>query len=259
MAALIRTPRVANGRRLLRSGMLETPPPSPRADEKVDLIALPCGADRAAAAALAQQAYEVRCAELEAAWRTRAEELEREFVGARTALEQTVADAAHAAQARGHAAGLARGIEEGRAALDSQTDRMRTLCTQLHELQAELARRAADEAVILAHEAVCRLLGSDAATRAAVHDAITACAVGGADDVLTVSVHPDDLMLFDGQGGSGIDARIRIVASATVRLGGCLIESRAGTLDARFETQIGRLGEALAALRGRRAPGEARP
>jgi len=259
MAALIRTPHVANGRRLLRSGLLETPPSAPGIDATVDVAALSRGADRAAAAALAQQAYEMRCAELEAAWRTRAEELEREFVGARAALEQQARDAAHAAQARGHAEGLERGAEEGRAALASEAERMRALCTQLHELRAELARRAADEAVMLAHEAVCRLLGGDAATRAAVNDAITACAVGGADDVLTVSVHPDDLALFDGPGGSSVDARIRIVASAAVRLGGCLIESRAGTLDARFETQLGRLGEALAALRGRRAPGEARP
>ena len=66
---------------------------------------------------------------------------------------------------------------------------------------------------------------------------------------LTVHLHPDDCRAME---GSGQDA-LRYVADAAITLGGCRLESAAGTLDARLERQLEQLRLALLKAREERA------
>jgi flagellar assembly protein FliH len=78
-----------------------------------------------------------------------------------------------------------------------------------------------------------------------------------AREALTLRVCPTDhalLMserehLLEGHEG----ASVSIVADERVRLGGCMLETSAGTLDGRMEVQLQRLHDLLLSTRARRA------
>lgn len=69
---------------------------------------------------------------------------------------------------------------------------------------------------------------------------------------VTVQLHPDDLALLQKhkseilKGAPGSDP-LRFVSSAEVTRGGCLVRTRFGIIDARRETKLGQIREAIAA------------
>lgn len=67
---------------------------------------------------------------------------------------------------------------------------------------------------------------------------------------VTLRIHPDDhAALADAcatlGGAEGLPSAIVIVTDASVTRGGCVVETDAGTLDARLEVRLGALREAL--------------
>jgi flagellar assembly protein FliH len=194
-------------------------------------------------------------------------------------------------QQQGYQAGLEQGLKEGvkegrtrgeeevlqqaRSARTAMQERIERLDQWLHALQAQssahLAQRlhaAEDELIAIAHAVICRMLGTAAFERASVgamvRQAVEQCcgtdAAGSSADVTAIHVHPHDLEALQQdpdmagwlaqQGASAV----RWVPEPRVVLGGCIVQSLQGDLDARLETQLTALRHLLIDGRGRALP-----
>lgn len=193
---------------------------------------------------------------------------------------------------RGHEAGIARGLEEGRrqgleegreagrravernaeSAARAIAERLATLDTLLASLPAELSRRlegAEDDMVALCHAAVCRILGERLATREAVvetvREALRAAGCGphlhaAAPAPLAIHVHPRNLELLRSDERIAVwlgpaHEGLRWVADEAMQLGGCIVSTGEGSLDARLETQLAALRDVLTQRRTPATPG----
>lgn len=154
---------------------------------------------------------------------------------------------------RGLQEGRAAGAEEARRSAEAELARIRSISGKLQDVVKNGVQGMEDVAVEIAFEAVCKILGSSAISqdgmRALVRKAATRA--GGAER-LNVRLHPGDLAALQAAGGlSGTLADGKVVWSSdhSIELGGCLIQTDGGTLDARLETQIERLRATLLAAR----------
>jgi len=116
---------------------------------------------------------------------------------------------------------------------------------------AAATRRVADlesDAVALAYGAVCKLLGEQAGHAQAIAGIVQqAMAQLRGSTLLAVRMNERDLRaLMNDEQGRRLQAaapQVKWIADAAVATGGCLVDTTAGSLDARLDTQ-------LAALRG---------
>lgn len=181
----------------------------------------------------------------------------------------------------GHLEGLARGREEGRhevdreaaAARDRAAERLAQLDRLLAALPVELASRldaAEEDMVALSHDVVCRILGEHLVTRDGVAGLVRGAlrdAFGGSTphargrETTTIHLHPGDLRLLqeDGQVAAslrqdGAGGAVEWVADDRVRLGGCIVTSSEGSLDARLENQLAALQAVLLRFRAAGSP-----
>jgi len=182
---------------------------------------------------------------------------------------------------KGHAQGEERAAQEARrAAAQAEQNAARELEKRMEQLTQELqkqfqtvhqarldtlenligslpsqieARLAAveDDMLALSFEAICRVLGDRAVQPDAVRAQIDQAMAGLRDRrLVAVHLHPDDLTsLQEATGAStsnpwrGDD--IKWIASAEVVMGGCILQSPEGGLDARLETQLHALRDLL--------------
>ena len=206
---------------------------------------------------------------------------------AQRARAQASVDAAQrAAFDRGREEGKAQGLAEGReagrlkaeqdvrAARDAAAARIAQLDELLEGIRSELARRleqAEDDMVGLAHAAICRILGEELVTRGGVAQHVRQAireggflGAGSSLGQLAIHVHPRDLAGLESDpllaswlrqhSAAGV---VRWVPDERVRMGGCLVRSGEGTIDARLETQLGALQRVL--IEGRAAKQAAAP
>lgn len=168
---------------------------------------------------------------------------------------------------------LQREAEAGQQALRERAEQLEgwlaAIPAQLDRLLAAQLAASEDDMVALAHAAICRLLGAHAlalpVVAGAVRQAITECCGGGADGaartLVSVRVHPADLAGLEAdtalaewlvrQGAQGVRWR----PDPGITLGGCVVESTQGRLDARLDTQLAALQALLGAQRS--VPGSA--
>lgn len=126
------------------------------------------------------------------------------------------------------------------------------------KLEARLAA-AEDDMLALCFEVICRSLGESVtkpdALRAQLAQALEKLR---SRQLVAIHMHPDDLALLQkGQGpmrGLPGGADVQWVASTEVALGGCILQSPEGGLDARFETQLSALRELLLQTRAAARP-----
>lgn len=165
----------------------------------------------------------------------------------------------------GHAEGLVAGRESGHAeasetvlregehsraaarqAVEQCTQRLDALIASLSDrFEAHLAA-GEDDMLALCFEALGRILGQmsarDGTAAALVRQALADARMAGS---LAVHVHPDDLELLRSDAALaewlGAGRRVQWVADEQVTLGGCVVASAQGTLDARLETQLARM------------------
>jgi flagellar assembly protein FliH len=158
------------------------------------------------------------------------------------------------------------------AALDEMRAEQRGVLQQLEQLLAALPGQlrerlaaAEDDMVALCHEVLCRMLGQAMATPEAVRamlDQVRSQML--AQGQVAVHLHPDDWDLTRECEALRALEGIEWVADSQVALGGLLLRSPQGSLDARLEVQLEQLKAALLTARARRraTPGprpEARP
>ncbi|WP_198156088.1 FliH/SctL family protein [Herbaspirillum autotrophicum] len=159
----------------------------------------------------------------------------------------------------GYLAGLKQGEQQASQDLVEAREvlhaREQQLLALLHSLPQQYARHletAEADMVALTYEAVCHMLGeafvSQAGASLAVRQALTQAA---GRQSYSVRVHPDDFSLLQDDAalaslkGKGIGWE----ADQRVKLGGCLIDTPDGTLDARLEVQLQELASVLLKVR----------
>lgn len=161
----------------------------------------------------------------------------------------------------GRAAGLLAAHEEARAAVQPVLALLEGFLAELpQKFDARLAA-CEDDMVALCFEAVARILGREAATQEGIRAMLkTTLAAFGPRQLVELRVHPGDLQclardeavagwLREREGAQGI----QIVADPGVELGGVVLRSPSGRLDARLEHQVDALRGALLSARAARA------
>lgn len=165
------------------------------------------------------------------------------------------------AQSQGYADGLAK----GRALADQELD---TLRTEFHAVmdaaQGELAKLIENEEedlVEIAYASVCRIIGRVALDKEAVAELVrTASRHVLQNQEMTVHLSEHDYRQLRGSVDSLLPghagARYQIVADNRIKMGGCILETGTGSLDARLEVQLQRLKEAFLATRAKSMAGD---
>jgi flagellar assembly protein FliH len=211
-------------------------------------------------------------------------EAEAELSAARElALEAGFREGMARGEAEGRERGHAAGIDEGRrllerdllAAREATSARLALLDRVRTDLTAELGHRLAraeEEMVALSHAAICRILGERLVTPEGVAHHLAAAlreadggglSIAGDRTPITVHLHPADLAALQGApegaawfGAAGAaGAAIRWVPDDRLTIGGCLVRTAEGTLDARLEQQMEALRRTLLGEREAAAPG----
>jgi flagellar assembly protein FliH len=196
-------------------------------------------------------------------------------VGRRAGFEQGFQQGMERGMAEGRDEGLRRLEEEAEAARQASAGRLARLDQLLAAVAEGIARRLAeaeDDMVALCHEVICRILGEHLSTREgviacvrrAVEEAGSSGPPGSGRSALELHVHPRDLAAIEGDPAFGdwlqqhaSAGGSRWIPDERVELGGCLVRSVEGTLDARLETQLAVLQALLrrgATSRAREAP-----
>ena len=181
------------------------------------------------------------------------------------AYEAGYAAGNQAGHTAGHAAGYQSGFLEGQqGAEQAWQTRVKQAEQLLQQLPAVIAQRLElleDDMLDLVFTSLCRLLGqislSAQAVRAQVQQALIEL---GARSVAVMRLHPQDIACLQDDPYTaamlqqmGVDSKIPFLADAHITLGGCIIDTPAGSLDARFEIQFQALRDSLLSVRTVRA------
>jgi flagellar assembly protein FliH len=158
------------------------------------------------------------------------------------------------AKADGRALGEAQGREEARRQVRSTIDALERIASKAQTAFDEEERKLADVCTEIVAEAFAKIAGAQLPTRLA--------AAGAVGEVLkrvkegrelTVRVSPAELAMLqqeESQLAAAVPGRkFSLVADARVELGGCIVESKLGTLDGRLEVQLRELYATLRAAR----------
>jgi flagellar assembly protein FliH len=156
---------------------------------------------------------------------------------------------------RGMQEGRAAGAEEARREAEAELARIRSIGGKLQGALGAGIEGLEEVAVEIAFEAVCKMLGSAAVSRDGIRALVQEAAGRVAStERIKVRLHPGDLAAL--QTAGALDTVLapqqgaHWAADKSIELGGCVIETDGGTLDARLETQVERLRAALLAARG---------
>ena len=161
-------------------------------------------------------------------------------------------ESAHRAQ--GHAEGHARGVAEAQAVSRDKLHQLdglieaagRSFTAQVSDLE--------DMAVSIAFEALVKLLGEALVTPSGVQAVVSQVLQQAKDqEKLIVRLSPGDFYLLLQHRPEApvlMQSGIELVPDERVALGGCLVETGAGSLDGRIETQLESLRRVLLQARG---------
>lgn len=178
-------------------------------------------------------------------------EREQQLQAAQQRLQDEADGIRAEAERRGHQQGLEQGEREANEAVAAQVERLNGVTQSLLQSRRALLDEHEDMLVEVSFAAVCRVLGSQAASRDGLAAMVRSLIDGvHAPETLVVRVHPQDLPLL--QDGA-VDARLGFQADAGIELGGCIVDGPRGTLDARLELQLQHLRETLVQVRKQQA------
>src|SRR5574341_937792 len=163
-----------------------------------------------------------------------------------------------AAEQRGYEAGYERGLAEANRRLEQELEQLARLAESMQRAHADRNGALQAFAAEFALAVTVRLLAAAAPTREGVLAlAASALAQVPPGAALKLRVHARDAQLLQqfvlprvqGSGGEPIE----VIADASVELGGCLVDTPTGTLDARLESQLQALKQGLLAACGESA------
>lgn len=130
-----------------------------------------------------------------------------------------------------------------------KSEQLDLLLRQIPRQVESYFKEAEDDMLALVYDVVCRLLGEEAASLPGLRLQLQRCVKAWHGHApLSIHLHPDDVALLQrddesqtflkSAGFSAERATLRWVADPKVKLGGCLLRSSEGALDARLETQL---------------------
>lgn len=150
----------------------------------------------------------------------------------------------------GYETGMQTGDDEGRAAYTAGLQQLEDLAHNLDQTVERSLGEAEDMMVSIVFEAVCKIVGDSLATREGVSAVVReALARTRGKSALVIRVNPLDLELIEEGSAFGVASETDWRADDTVPMGGCIVESEYGTLDARIDTQLNQLKRTLLAAR----------
>lgn len=257
MARLIRSAHITSQRRLLDGGdipenkTVETQAVAAERQPDTEASTLRWKSDlRASSQARAELEEALRVSQ------ARTTQTEAELQRLRDDIDELRQDAAEAGRESGYQAGR----EEGRAELVRQAGRLSELTDQFAKMYEENLLMAEEEIVEIVFASVAKILGeslvSTDAVIAAVRQSIKQLV---SRDRLAIHLSPEDKRLLDEVASETEEALfgngVEIVADERIELGGCLLQSLTGGLDARLEVQMQQLRECLLNIADRRQAG----
>lgn len=146
--------------------------------------------------------------------------------------------------------GLRNGETEGRQAYTSGLQQLESLTQNLNSMIQQSLDESEDMMVSIVFESVCKIVGDSLATREGVISVVKEALsrVRGKSTVI-IRVNPFDLELIEESAAFGVASEADWRGDESIPLGGCMIESEYGTLDARIDTQLNQLKRVLLAAR----------
>ncbi|MCE3270990.1 MAG: flagellar assembly protein FliH [Ramlibacter sp.] len=149
----------------------------------------------------------------------------------------------------------ARAVTAATAALVEERTRLAAIASSWDAMSREMASLAEDDLLALCYEVICRIVGDVAVHPVNVRAALVQATAAARDEAsLLLRVHPADAVLLDQAGMDGAPGQsIAWRADPAVALGGCILESPSGSLDARLETLLAGCKAALLTARDARA------
>jgi flagellar biosynthesis/type III secretory pathway protein FliH len=158
--------------------------------------------------------------------------------------QKIIAAAAETARQEAHATERQRLEEVTKAWAQEQRTRIDKLLESLSKGIARRLEDAEDDMVALCTEVLARMLGQAATQPEAVRATVSqAIAQVRARPLVSIALHESDLELLralpDGEKWmQQVGAQVQWIASDRVNVGGCIVQSVDGSLDARLETQF---------------------
>lgn len=173
--------------------------------------------------------------------------------------EQLEAERERARQS-GYREGERQGREEAAQEQEKQIEALRALLQSLAKEQECLIRGAEDAAVEIGFAAAAKIMGQAEVDRSLVQAMVKqAMTLVLEREGLIIHLAPDDCRWMEKQLSTDPEGRewtdIEFKADEQIGLGGCVIESRLGSLDARLELQLAALKELLLDARARKRTG----
>lgn len=170
-------------------------------------------------------------------------------------MEEGLEAARAVSEKTGYENGYAEGLIQGEQVQTKQLQRLRDLTESIKSALGEQIVGLEDLIVEIVFESVCKIVGNACIERnaviAMVREAISK--VSGRE-IVAIRVSPEDLSFLTKNKqllleGAEAHEPFNVVGDDRVMLGGCLVETSGGTLDARLEIQIQALRESLLAAR----------
>jgi flagellar assembly protein FliH len=180
--------------------------------------------------------------------------------GARAGYEEGLRRGLADAEARARPV-LEQAKAQALAPIEEERRRLAALLAALEQARADCLQAAEEDAVALCYQLLCRTLGAGAPKPEDLRAQwLELCAGAAAEEGPVLHVHPQDAARLasstvDAGAQSETAGRVRWIADPQVALGGCIVRSAAGGLDARLETILAACKASLLAARAARAEG----
>ncbi len=162
-----------------------------------------------------------------------------------------------AAEHRGYEAGFAKGNQAVRGEFRAVLERLDILLESIAQKRDDLLEVLEDDLVELAFEAAALVIGDAGVQRDLVVETVRRVLAQRSDaHIVVVRIAPADLKLVaESESGAtlGLGSRIRLLGDPEIALGGCVIDTGQGTLDARLELLLAKLRSALLEARSKSA------
>jgi flagellar assembly protein FliH len=156
----------------------------------------------------------------------------------------------------GRAAGFAKGQAEAQAAYRDRLQDLERLLAALGQAVERQVGGLEDLAVGVGFEVACKVLGERLVTREGVRALAEQVLVRvRTEEPVVLRLSPRDFSLLLQQPGEApvtAPHRLELVPDERIELGGCMVETASGSLDARLETQIDALRHVLLDVQQRR-------
>ena len=150
---------------------------------------------------------------------------------------------------KGYLEGYNAGKKEGQSSYNEVIDRLNFLAEQIKNTTDSYLINKEQEIIEIVYASTAKIIGKEVLSLAGIQNIVKeATNAVNQNNILSVRVSPEDYQLLIEHWGSDIDDDNnlpRLTKDERITLGGCIVETRNGSLDARLETQFNLLKELL--------------